>query len=1284
MSKSKQSGNKIIWGMGISKHVGFLVFLVCFSFVISSNVHAWYNCFNTTRSTLTDLALIGPNQYNEYKELLEALNEKYLKSKVDMGKVYDSVFTVINHFRDYYVDNAWQDTRVLFDTSIKMFPDFARGHVKFHDGFIIDPGVSVMLDIADPVSGVIDAGPGGLNVGATGEISLLGPLTLAANASMPNGAMIDGRGNTVSFEGNFVLPKNKRLRIMSDTVFDGYGNTFAFGQDAQIIVDHGVTVTLMNMTITNTSNGYYKQIFSPLGPKSRVCLQDVSLELHDNIVFRLGRLYIHGDVIVSGPYSFMYCSDSPGYIQDGALWHFHRDATLLYNPPIDNDNLIRMLGAYATLSFDEATLASFGTPLRLSQGMLLLDNDVTITSPMVKPSASRMLIKHVVNQDISLQSSASSSSAPDNAQSVAWSPDGKYLAAAFNVDTDNTNVQVFRLDGSNLTHVVNAPATTNYARSVSWSPDGKYLAVAFFVTGGNNVQVFRFNGNSLTHVATASTTDNARSVAWSPDGKYLAAAFNVAANNNVQVFRFNGSNLTLVSNVVYAPDNATSVAWSPNGMYLAATFDVDVAPVDSENPRPYPLQVFLFDGSSLRLLTHAPLIATTDFLNEIGVSNKAQSVAWSPDGVYLAVAFDVASDQNPVQVFRFDGNSLSVLNLSAEPQLDDITNNWTVRHIDNAPAKANNALSVSWSPDGVYLAAGFYSTGNDKAVQTYRFNGDSLSFVATALTMTGSVQSVAWRPGGTQLATALNVTSGSNVKTFGFDGSEQKTFSDVFKYKRFTAAGNDSLLCPDYRMDLLSWSSDGRYLAGSNWGQFYIYSFDGSNLTNIFSQNLGAENRIRFIVWHPYENYVAVALESEVKIYSFDGSGCIEVDMFSDSSQLPESINAISWSPDGTHLAVAGSPRRQYFYRNLYQLLLLQPFKVKICEKPRENAVVILTFDGENLNFCENMVWIPWTANDVSWSPDGKYLAIAFDKDNESDEEGEEPRVLVCHFKLQNNIMTLLRRYLKKLINLRPSVGTNLLEKIAYGILDKTDAYTKPLLDALRIVGEFKGKADTNALSVAWSPDGSYLAAGFSDKTQILRFNSTVVLDMSLFLERVDHYVGQIEFDFLRNFLRSIFRTILNVDNSFGLQDVLFPVAEFCWDEPSQFGSTFSFGSLSWSPDGEYLADTKMILGEGYKFSVFRFDGSSLTTIPNIPDLTGTIYGVRSVAWRPDGAYLVVGVAGGSMGIYPFGDNGSEDEWESTGVIFGDSSVSDGEGDLDVRVLGGAHVNVCGHIVDEA
>ena len=204
---------------------------------------------------------------------------------------------------DSYQEVSWQADRVLFDTIIDGVPDYAKGHVKFRDGFVVDTGVTVALDIINPINGVIDAGPGGNNVGATGKIRLMSPITLAADASIPNGAMIDGRGNSITFDGNFTLPKNKRLRIMSDTVLDGRNHTFAFEQDAQIIVDHGVTVTLMNMTITNTSSGYYRQIFTPLGPTSRVCLQDVVLELSDNIVFRLGCLYIHGDVIVSGPYS---------------------------------------------------------------------------------------------------------------------------------------------------------------------------------------------------------------------------------------------------------------------------------------------------------------------------------------------------------------------------------------------------------------------------------------------------------------------------------------------------------------------------------------------------------------------------------------------------------------------------------------------------------------------------------------------------------------------------------------------------------------------------------------------------------------------------------------------------------------------------------------------------------------------------------------------------------------------------------------------------------------------
>jgi len=136
--------------------------------------------------------------------------------------------------------------------------------------------------------------------------------------------------------------------------------------------------------------------------------------------------------------------------------------------------------------------------------------------------------------------------------------DGKYIAIGGNYGTDDYEVRLYLFDGTSISEV--ATLDNNYTRSVAWSPDGKYLAV------GNlgALKVFSFNGAVLTQEATASGGYFV-SVRWSPGGKYLACA---TSQDDVLVYRFDGT--SLVSKGSRDIGSAVrSVDWSPDGKYIA-------------------------------------------------------------------------------------------------------------------------------------------------------------------------------------------------------------------------------------------------------------------------------------------------------------------------------------------------------------------------------------------------------------------------------------------------------------------------------------------------------------------------------------------------------------------------------------------------------------------------------------------------------------------------------------------------------------------------------------------
>jgi WD40 repeat protein len=147
----------------------------------------------------------------------------------------------------------------------------------------------------------------------------------------------------------------------------------------------------------------------------------------------------------------------------------------------------------------------------------------------------------------------------DVVESVAWSPDGRYIASA-SVDG---SVQVWNaLTGQRLHDFENNVRATG---DVAWSPGGKSIAYL----DSNQVKVVDpFSGKILlTHTSSQAGAGGLSTLSWSPDGKSIASAgdhielWSAATGKTYYIFTKNPPAL---------PSAIRVLAWSPDGRYIAS------------------------------------------------------------------------------------------------------------------------------------------------------------------------------------------------------------------------------------------------------------------------------------------------------------------------------------------------------------------------------------------------------------------------------------------------------------------------------------------------------------------------------------------------------------------------------------------------------------------------------------------------------------------------------------------------------------------------------------------
>jgi len=269
-------------------------------------------------------------------------------------------------------------------------------------------------------------------------------------------------------------------------------------------------------------------------------------------------------------------------------------------------------------------------------------------------------------------------------QSLAFSPDGAFLAAAVSIGIRSHAVRIWDISSGKLLHDMREHSQT--INDIAYSPNGKRIAS---VGNDNSLRIWNTTYGTLESTE-KQTKNNLMAVAYSPDGKKIITTENWEGGIKV----WDAVNVRLMHSFAGHADWVLSVAYSPNGKEFATgSRDGSVYVWDADT------------GKKIRVLRDPELDAVN-------------AVVYSPDGTYVAGAtrsqrIMVWQDAAGKLVNFYEGHQLSVTALSfasggrylVSAGLDGTVRIW------NGPGQGG--------PESIFAQAQKYEFGTEPMDQDY-------------------------------------------------------------------------------------------------------------------------------------------------------------------------------------------------------------------------------------------------------------------------------------------------------------------------------------------------------------------------------------------------------------------------------------------------------------------------------------------------------------------------------------------------------------------------------------